>query len=150
MAETPSEIAAGALTLLVAGGFFAYAAQTTGWTGGGAETYPLTASFRSAQGVSLGTDVRLAGVRIGTVTDVALDPETYRADVTFAIDDGIEVPEDSSVAVTAEGLLGGTFVEIVPGGSPFVLEPGAEIFDTQGALNLLGLLSRFVSAAADG
>jgi phospholipid/cholesterol/gamma-HCH transport system substrate-binding protein len=149
MAETPAEIAVGAATLLVAGGFFVYAAQTTGWGGGPGATYPLTASFRSAQGVSVGTDVRLAGVQIGTVSGMRLNPETYRADMTFAIDADIDVPEDSSVAVSSEGLLGGNFVEIVPGGSPFALEPGGEIFDTQGALNLLGLLSQFISAASD-
>jgi len=148
MAENPTEIAVGALTLVVAGGFFAYAAQTTGWGGGGADTYPLTASFRSAQGVALGTDVRLAGVQIGTVTGMALNPETYRADMTFAIDHAVEIPEDSSVAVTSEGLLGGVYVEIVPGGSPFALDAGGEIADTQGALNLLGLLSQFISAAS--
>lgn len=149
MAESPAEVAVGALTLIVAGGFFAYAAQTTGWGGAGADTYPLTASFRSAQGVALGTDVRLAGVQIGTVTGMQLNPETYRADMTFAIDAGVEIPEDSSVAVTSEGLLGGNYVEIVPGGSPFALDPGSEIIDTQGALNLLGLLSQFISAASN-
>ena len=148
MSENPAEIAVGGLTLAVAVGFFAYASQTTGFAGRGAETYPLTASFRSAEGIGLGTDVRLAGVRIGTVTGMELNRETFRADMVFAIDDGIEVPEDSSVAVAQEGLLGGNFVEIVPGGSPFALEPGGEIVDTQGALSLIGLLSQFINAAS--
>ena len=148
MSENPAEIAVGGLTLAVAVGFFAYASQTTGFAGRGAESYPLTASFRSAEGVGLGTDVRLAGVRIGTVTGMELNPETFRADMVFAIDAGIEVPEDSSVAVAQEGLLGGNFVEIVPGGSPFALEPGGEIIDTQGALSLIGLLSQFINAAS--
>lgn len=149
MAESPAEVAVGALTLVVAGGFFAYAAQTTGWGGSAADSYPLTASFRSAQGVGPGTDVRLAGVRIGTVTGLELDRETYRADMTFAIDPTVDIPEDSAVAVASEGLLGGSFVEIVPGDSPFALEPGSEIVDTQGALSLLGLLSQVIAAAAD-
>jgi phospholipid/cholesterol/gamma-HCH transport system substrate-binding protein len=58
------------------------------------------------------------------------------------------VPEDSSVAVATEGLLGATFVEVVPGGSPFALEPGMAIEDTQGALSLIGLLAQFVNAAS--
>jgi phospholipid/cholesterol/gamma-HCH transport system substrate-binding protein len=148
MSENSAEIAVGGLTLAVAVGFFVYASQSSGFAGRGAETYPLTASFRSAQGVGLGTDVRLAGVRIGTVTGMELNPESFRADMVFAIDAEIEVPEDSSVAVAREGLLGGNFVEIVPGGSPFALEPGGEIVDTQGALSLIGLLSQFINAAS--
>ena len=148
MAENPAEVAVGALTLAVAGGFLVYAAQTTGWAGGGAATYPLAASFRSAEGVAPGTEVRLAGIRIGTVTGLALNPETYRADMTFAIDAGIDIPEDSSAAVATQGLLGGTFVEVVAGESPFALDPGAEILDTRGPQNLLGLMADIISSAS--
>lgn len=146
MSETPTEIAVGALTLAVAAGFFVYASQTAG-IGTGTGNYDLTASFRSAQGVSLGTDVRLAGVKVGSVTAMDLNPETFRADMVFAIDASVDVPEDSSVAISSEGLLGGNFVEIIPGGSPFPLEPGMAFEDTQGALSLLSLLAQFVNSA---
>lgn len=146
MSETPTEIAVGALTLAVAAGFFLYASQTAG-IGRATGDYALTASFRSAQGIDLGTDVRLAGVRVGAVTAMKLNPETFRADMEFAIDDAVEVPEDSSVAISSEGLLGGNFVEIIPGGSPFPLEPGMAFEDTQGALSLIGLLAQFVNSA---
>lgn len=149
MSGTRTEIAAGALTVLAAAGFLAYAVQTAGRGGAGPGTYPLTASFRSAQGVGPGADVRLAGVRIGRVTEMALDPRSYRAELTFAIDAGIELPEDSAVSVASDGLLGGAFVEIEAGDSPFTLQPGAEILDTRGARSLLGLLSQGISAAAD-
>ncbi|WP_068111996.1 outer membrane lipid asymmetry maintenance protein MlaD [Tropicimonas marinistellae] len=149
MSESPGEVIAGAATLAVAIGFFVYAAQ-----GGGASTatgdgYDLTASFRSVEGISVGSDVRLAGVKVGTVTGLDLNRQTFRADVTLNLTGDLEVPEDSSIAISSEGLLGGNFVELVPGGSPFNLEPGAEIEDTQGALSLLGLLAKFVSSASE-
>ncbi|MEE4121363.1 MAG: outer membrane lipid asymmetry maintenance protein MlaD [Paracoccaceae bacterium] len=148
MAESPAEVAVGALTLAVAGGFLAYAAQITGWAWGGPPTYPLSASFGSAEGVAPGTEVRLAGIRVGTVTGVALDTETFRADMTFAIDAGVGIPEDSSAEIASQGLLGGTFVEVVPGKSPFALDPGAEILDTRSAQDLLGLMADIMSAAS--
>ena len=98
MSENKTEVTIGALVLAVAIGFVLYVGQTTGIsasTGG----YQISAAFRSAQGISTGTDVRLAGVKIGTVGDIALNPETYRAEVTFAIQEGIEIPDDSTFAI---------------------------------------------------
>lgn len=146
--ENPAELAAGVGVVAVAAGFLIYAAQFAGGAGGG-DDYPLTASFRSAEGVTVGTDVRMAGVSIGTVTDLELNPETFRADTTFAIDDGIVVPEDTSAAVATEGLLGGTYIDLQPGGSPFNLEPGAEVLDTQSAVSLITLLLRFVTGSEE-
>lgn len=142
-----TEIALGAAVIAVAAGFVVYAAQATGFSGprGG---YDLIASFRSAEGVTVGTDVRLAGVRIGSVTDMALNRESFRADLRLALLDGIVLPDDSAIMVASEGLLGGTFLEILPGGSPFNLEPGAVIEDTQSAVSLVSLLLRFVTSGA--
>ncbi len=148
MSENPGEVIAGAATLAVAVGFLVYAAQGSGMTAP-SEGYDLHASFRSALGVGVGTDVRMAGVKVGTVTGLALNPETFRADMTMSLASALEVPEDSSVAISSEGLLGGNFVELVPGGSPFALAPGEEIEDTQGALSLIGLLAKFVSSASE-
>lgn len=146
--EHPVELAAGAGVLAVAAGFLVFAGQFAAAPRGGAE-YDLTASFRSAEGVSVGTDVRLAGVSIGTVTGLALNSETFRADTVLAIDERVSLPEDSSAAVETEGLLGGTFIDVQPGGSPFDLDPGAEIVDTQSAVSLLTLLLRFVSGSEE-
>ncbi|KNG92630.1 outer membrane lipid asymmetry maintenance protein MlaD [Pseudaestuariivita atlantica] len=144
MAGSRTEILVGAVVLAAAVGFVVYTAQATGArTGGG--SYALNASFRSLEGVSVGTDIRLAGVKIGTVSDVRLNQETYRADMVLAIRDGILIPDDSAAVIASEGLLGGTFVEIDPGGSPFTFDPGAEILDTQGAVSLISLLLRFVT-----
>jgi phospholipid/cholesterol/gamma-HCH transport system substrate-binding protein len=144
MAENTTEVLVGAAVLAAAVGFAVYAGQVAGLSQGG-ETYTLSASFRSLEGVGVGTDVRLAGVRVGTVEDVTLNPETYRADTRVALERGVEIPDDSSIVISSEGLLGGNFVEIVPGGSPFFFEPGDEITDTQGAVSLVSLLLKFVS-----
>lgn len=146
MSESKTEVFVGGAVLAVAIAFVAYAGQITGFskqTSG----YQLTASFRSAEGVTVGTDVRLAGVKVGTVTDLKLNPQTFRADTTFSVQQGIEVPDDSAVVVASEGLLGGNFVEIVPGGSPFNFQPGDEVEDTQGAVSLVSLLLKFVSGS---
>jgi phospholipid/cholesterol/gamma-HCH transport system substrate-binding protein len=144
MAENTTEVLVGAAVLAAAVGFAVYAGQVAGLSQGG-ETYTLSASFRSLEGVGVGTDVRLAGVKVGTVEDVTLNPETYRADTRVALERGVEIPDDSSIVISSEGLLGGNFVEIVPGGSPFFFEPGDEITDTQGAVSLVSLLLKFVS-----
>ena len=148
MAGQKTEIAVGAAVMAVALGFLVYASQVTG-KGSTSTNYALTASFRSLEGISVGSDVRLAGVKIGTVEDVILNPETYRADATFAIARGVEIPDDSAVLISSEGLLGGNFVEIQPGGSPFMYEEGGEILDTQGAVSLISLLLKFVSGSSE-
>lgn len=146
MSHNTTEIAVGGAVLAGALAFAIYAGQATGLSGGGAG-YELNASFRSLEGVTVGTDVRLAGVKIGTVTGVTLNPETYRADTRFSVQDSIAVPDDSAVVVSSEGLLGGNYVEIMPGGSPFFFEAGDEIEDTQGAVSLISLLVKFVAGS---
>ncbi len=148
MATQSTEIAVGGVVLAAAVGFAIYMGQATGLSGGGSG-YELTASFRSIEGITVGTDVRLAGVKIGSVSDISLNPETFRADAAFSVQDGIELPDDSAVVISSEGLLGGNFVEVLPGGSPFNLEDGGEIEDTQGAVSLISLLLKFVSGGSD-
>lgn len=148
MSESTTEVLVGASVLAAAAAFVIYAGQVSGYSGS-SESYSLQASFRSLEGVTVGTDVRLAGVKVGTVTDVSLNPETYRADTTVSLQTGIEIPDDSAIVVSSEGLLGGNFVEIVPGGSPFFYEPGSTIEDTQGAVSLVSLLLKFVSGSSE-
>lgn len=148
MAEHTTEIVTGAVVLAVAAGFGLYAMQVAG-LGQRGDSYPLTASFTSVEGVTVGSDVRLGGVRIGTVTGLSLNPETFRADATFAIRSDLNLPEDTAVIVASEGLLGGNFIEILPGGSPFDLERGAEIEDTQSSVSLLNLLLKYVTGGND-
>lgn len=147
MTESVAEVLTGAGVLAAAIGFLVYASGGGGLTRA-TDSYALKASFRSVEGISVGTDVRMAGVKIGTVTDLTLNPETFFADAKLTVRNGIAVPEDSTVVIASEGLLGGAFVEILPGGSPNDLAPGAEIEDTQGAVSVIALLMKFVGAAA--
>ncbi len=145
MSGNTTELVTGGVVLAAALGFLIYAGQVSGLAGGGGAAYEMTASFRSADGIAVGTDVRLAGVKVGAVTGIALNPETFRADTRFTVADGIALPEDTAAVIASEGLLGGNFLELRPGGSPFNLAPGAEILDTQGSVSLVTLLLRFVT-----
>lgn len=144
-----TEVLVGGAVLAAAIGFLVFAGQITGLGGTATGGAVYSASFRSVEGVSVGTDVRMSGVKVGTVIDLKLDPLTYRANTTFNVSGDIVLPEDTAVIIASEGLLGGSFVEILPGGSPIDLEPGSEIEDTQGAVSLINLLLKFVSGGSD-
>ena len=144
MNHSMTEVLVGGGVLAAALAFGLYAVQSTGLSLSD-DGYELHASFRSAEGVGVGSDVRLAGVKVGTVTALDLNPQTFRADTVVTIRDGIAIPDDSAIVIASEGLLGGNFVEISPGGSPFNFEEGQEILDTQGSVSLISLLMKFVS-----
>lgn len=145
MSEDFTEVLTGGAVLVVAAGFLFYAGQVGGVGVGPSGLDSYSASFRSAEGIGIGTDVRLAGVKVGSVTDMRLDPATFRAETSFTLQDDVALPDDTAVVVSSEGLLGGSFLEILPGGSPFNLEPGDEIVDTQSSVSIIQLLLRFVS-----
>lgn len=144
-----TEVITGTAVVAAAAGFILYGAQFAGLRGPAGDDYTLSASFRSAEGIGVGTDVRLAGVKVGSVLSMDLDPATFRAETTFTVDGEIELPDDTAILVSSEGLLGGSFLELVPGGSPFNIERGAEIEDTQSAVSLVTLLLRFVSGGGE-
>lgn len=142
MANSVAEAVIGAVVLATAAGFVVYAGQVRGTsvTGG---SYPLTAKFRSAEGISVGTDVRLAGIKVGSVTHLALDPQTFEADTTISVQNNVKLPDDSDVKIASEGLLGGNFVELTPGASETEFASGDQILNTQGSVSLLNLLMKF-------
>ena len=143
MAENRAELVAGAGVVAVAAGFLIY--MMSGNLSAPSGTYALTASFRSAEGISVGSDVRLAGVKVGTITDMKLNPQTYFADIAVALDSTVQLPTDPAILISSEGLLGGNFVEIIPGGADENLIAGDQIEDTQGSVSLISLLMKFVS-----
>jgi len=144
MSENRLEIAVGGVVLALAVGFAAFLAQSTGLSGS-SSSYPISASFRSAEGISVGTDIRLAGVKIGTISELKLNSETYRAESILSVRNDVRIPDDSALTVASEGLLGGSFIEVIPGASLDYLEAGDEIIDTQGSVSLIQLLLKFVS-----
>lgn len=150
MKENIVEAVIGAIVLVAAAFFLFFITQQTGFSQNDG-TYPLSAKFRSAEGIVVGADVRLAGVKIGTVTDMKLDPVTFQAETMLSLASGIEIPDDSEAGVASEGLLGGAFIEIEPGGSEFALGAGEEILNTQSAVSFVDLLVRFAaSSGSDG
>ncbi len=149
MSENMTEVLTGGAVLAVAAGFLFYAGQVGGVAVGSSGFDTYNASFRSAEGIGIGTDVRLAGVKVGSVTNMALDPATFRAETRFTLQDDVALPDDTAVVVSSEGLLGGSFLEILPGGSAFNLEPGDEIVDTQSSVSIIQLLLKFVSGGEE-
>jgi phospholipid/cholesterol/gamma-HCH transport system substrate-binding protein len=137
--ERWGETILGAIVAAVAIGFFAFAAAQAGQTGA-RDGYDLTARFQRIDGIDVGSDVRISGVKVGVVRAIGLDRETYLAMVTMAVDDGVRVPDDSSVRVASDGLLGGAYLAIEPG-SMDPIPAGGEILNTQGSIDLMTLFS---------
>jgi len=138
------EALVGLAVVLLAAWFVVFA---WGRTGGGAKAggVKVAALFPNASGVNVGTDVRVAGLKVGSVTDLSLDPQSYQVKVGIALDPTVKLPADSSAAITSEGLLGSTFVAFTPGGSTTPLRSGDTITDTQGSMDLMALIGQFIN-----
>ncbi|MGR3717027.1 MAG: outer membrane lipid asymmetry maintenance protein MlaD [Thermohalobaculum sp.] len=147
--HNPAELVTGTLVLLVAGGFLAYAIANTG-RHIAADGYPLHAQFDHVDGLAPGAEVRIAGVKVGTITGISLDPKTYEADVRFTVRHGIALSTDSSATVATDGLLGGKFLALATGGEDDTLKPGGQITITQGSLNLEALIGKYIFGGAKG
>lgn len=145
--ERWGETLLGAAVAAVAVGFFAFAAAQAGQntTGGG---YDLKASFQRVDGVGVGSDVRISGVKVGVVRSVALDPATYNAVLTLTVNNGIEVLDDSTARIATDGLLGGGYVAIEPAGMD-PLPAGGEIPNTQGSIDLLAMFANMGRGSGD-
>jgi phospholipid/cholesterol/gamma-HCH transport system substrate-binding protein len=139
-----AEVAAGAIVLAVAAIFLGYAVLHSGRGTVTAEGMQLRASFDRIDGLANGADVRIAGVKVGTVTDSRIDPESFAAVLTFKVDRSLKLPTDTSAEISSEGLLGGKYVSLVPGGSDKLLADGGRITETQGSVSLESLLGRFI------
>ncbi len=136
------EILTGLAVIAVAAVFLVYAlgrAQALGGAG-----YPLRAQFSDIGGLTVGSNVKLGGVIIGHVAAESLDPQTYAAVVKLQINDGVKLPADSSASISSDGLLGGNYVGISPGGDDNMLQPGQAFAVTQSAINIENLLGQFI------
>jgi phospholipid/cholesterol/gamma-HCH transport system substrate-binding protein len=137
-----AEVATGAVVLLAAAGFLAYAVAHSGQ--GSVSGYTLYAKFGQIDGIHSGSDVRMAGVKVGSVTDTELDPKTYLAVVTMSVRNDLKLPKDTGAVITTEGLLGGKYISLSPGGDTQMLQPGQTITITQGSISIEDLLGKYI------
>ena len=137
----------GAVVLVVAALFLVFAYSSTHITS--FRGYQVTAKFDRVDGLNAGTDVKISGIKVGTVIDEHLDPETFLAVVRISIADGIKLPIDTVAQVSSEGLLGSNFLQLVPGADDKMIPPGGEIKYTQAPVNIVQLLGKFVFGAAE-
>lgn len=154
MRRNSIETVLGGVVLAVAGLFlvFAYTSADLRKVSG----YELTAAFTSISGLQSGSDVRISGVKVGTVTALTLDQKTFQAIVHLSVDPGVKLPVDTAAVVASESLLGGKFLALEPGGEEKVLVPGGRIQYSQSTPGLEQLLGQVIfslqnmSKPADG
>lgn len=146
MKNSTVETLIGAAVILIAAAFFFFAYQASD-KGQAAGAYRVSAEFDNAEGVSVGTDVRVAGVKIGSVVDFTLNPENFQANVVMDIDPQVKLTDDATAKVTAEGLLGSKFIALEQGGSETLLAEGGVISNTQGAVDIWSLISQAMFAS---
>lgn len=106
--------------------------------------YTVTARFTSVTGLRVGANVEIAGVPVGRVTAIELDPQTFMADVRLRLDEGLELGDDVMASVKTSGLIGDKYISIAPGGSETMLKDGDTITDTEPVLDLEALIGKVV------
>lgn len=120
------------------------------------DSYELTASFDRVDGIGVGSDVRVAGKKVGVVSSIDLNPKTYRADVSFTLPNEVSyegetvefrVPDDSTAQIATDGLLGGAYLSILIGGSFDTLMPGDQLQYTNSSIDLLSVLAAFAEGS---
>lgn len=137
----------GAVVLVVAGYFMVFAYTSTNVRS--VRGYEVIAKFERVDGVATGTDVKISGIKVGTLVDQKLDPDTFLAVLRLSLDNSVKLPEDTVAQIASEGLLGSNFVALVPGGADKIIPPGGEIKYTQAPVNLVQMLGKFIFNAAD-
>lgn len=142
------ETVLGGVVLVVAGLFlvFAYSNASLRTVSG----YELFAKFDRVDGLNQGSDVKVSGIKVGTITGQDIDPKSYLAIVRFTVDPRIRLPVDSAAEVVSEGLLGSKYLSLVPGGDSKTLEAGQEVRFTQSPVNLESLIGQFMFSGKGG
>lgn len=148
MRESLFETVVGLGVVIAAGLFMSYALANGSERRLGGQTYEVTARFNNALGISTGSDVRLAGIKIGVVSDLEVDFDRIEAVLKLRIDDRVELWDDAVVKVSSESLLGGSYIDLDAGGGGYDLiakDGSGEILNTRGSVDLLTLIGSFAS-----
>ncbi|MBM3531936.1 MAG: outer membrane lipid asymmetry maintenance protein MlaD [Alphaproteobacteria bacterium] len=141
------ETVMGAVVIVVAAMFLAFAYNSSGLRT--VSGYEVSARFDRVDGVTAGTDVRVSGIKVGTVIDQRLDTERFLAIVRMSIDPKVKLPTDTVAEVASEGLLGGRYLALIPGGDTETIKPGGEIKFTQSSVDIVQMLGKFMFSAPD-
>ena len=143
------EAVMGAVVLVVAALFLVFAYQTSRLrpVSGG---YEISADFARVDGIHQGSDVRISGIKVGTVVADELDPKTFLATIRMSIDPAVQLPDDTVAQVTSAGLLGDKYMSLVPGGSDNVIPAGGKIRYTQSSISLENLIGQQIFSAPGG
>ena len=128
----------GAIVIVLAVSFLFYSFSITDNNTEG--VYNINATFNRIDGIQIGSDVRLSGIKIGSVSKSSLNQTTYEAQLALIIDNSIKIPDDSSAKITMDGLLGSNYISIEPGGSEIYLSENDYLLYTQGSVDLIGLV----------
>jgi phospholipid/cholesterol/gamma-HCH transport system substrate-binding protein len=142
MSRNVIETVMGAVVLVIAALFlvFAYStAQVHAISG-----YQFTAKFSKVDGIREGGDVRISGIKVGSITSETLDPQTYEAIIKVNIDPSVKLPVDTQASILSSGLLGDKFVALVPGGSDDMIKPGGQIMITNAPISLEDIIGQLI------
>jgi len=113
------------------------------------DEYRLVALFVSSSGLKEGAAVEVGGVKVGRVTRIELDPESYRSRVEFTLPTNVDIQEDAIASVRTAGIIGDKFLKISPGGSDMILEPGDMLYDTESSISIEELVSKYIFEASE-
>lgn len=149
MSRNMLETVTGAFVLIVATWFLLFFMQHNTGVSVEHDHYALFAKFEQADGVAIGTPVRISGVKVGVITGEHIDPTSYSAVIDFSIDEKIKIPVDSIAKISSEGLIGGKYLSIVPGGDDKMLKSGEEVKFTQSSINLETLIGKMIFSKSD-
>lgn len=149
MKRSVIETILGAVVLVVAGLFLMYGYKMGNVAN--ADGFTITADFAGIGGLKTGDDVQISGVKVGTISDVTLLPDSYLARVQLSVIDGLKLPTDTAALISSESLLGGRYLALEPGADEEIIENGGHIQYTQAPQNLEQLLGQFIfSMQGDG
>jgi phospholipid/cholesterol/gamma-HCH transport system substrate-binding protein len=143
-----AETLMGLFVLVLAAAFLVYS-LSVGGVGKKPGGYEVMAKFGQVGSLAPGAAVSVAGVKVGTVSEIRLDPKTFLAVTELSLDPSVKLPSDSTAKITSDGLLGGVHVAIAPGGAVDDIKPGGEIDNTQGAVDLFGLIGSVMRPQGD-
>jgi phospholipid/cholesterol/gamma-HCH transport system substrate-binding protein len=143
MSRNALETLIGALVLIIALAFLIFSYKTADMLPNG-DGYNLSAKFEQADGISLGSEIRIAGVKIGKVIGQSLDKSSYNALITMNINNDVQIPADSSAKIVSDGLLGNKYIAIAVGGDDDMLKNNGVITITQSSVNLETLIGKVI------